>query len=192
MMRSIKSRGGLTRGRGFTDSVRLMWVHSAHVCGEVHNAMTILTDLQHQTSEQHIELGTSIIKRDNSDLIKVQNWFEKHDPFDQSEPNLKSLSSGVIASTESGINCDKIEKVGEEIQKSLDGKALQDASVKRKDMVKTLENLKSGVIIKEEMIRIDPMVLFPRLMLILQRETDPAPYFPTSYCPSLQLFSKMD
>ena len=75
MMRSIKSRGGLTRARGFTDSVRLMWVHSAHVCGEVHNAMTILTGLQHQTSEQHIKLGRSRIKRDNSDSIKVQNWF---------------------------------------------------------------------------------------------------------------------
>ena len=28
MMRSIKSRGGLTQGRRFTDTVRLMWVHS--------------------------------------------------------------------------------------------------------------------------------------------------------------------
>ena len=75
------------------------------------------------------------------------------------------------------MNCDKIEKVGEEIQKSLDGKALQDASVKRKDMVKTLENLKSGVITEKEMIYIDPMALFARLMLILQREADPVPYF---------------
>ena len=147
------------------------------MCVEVHNAMTTLTGLQHQTSEQHIELGRSKIKRDNSDLIKVQNWFKKHDPFDQSEPNLKSLSSGVIASTESGINCDKIEKVGEEILKSLDEKALQDASVKRKDMVKTLENLQSSVIIEKDTIHIDPTVLFARLMLILQREVDPAPYF---------------
>ena len=59
-------------------------------------------------------------------------------------------------------------------------------------MVKTLENLKCGVIIKKEMIHIDHMLLFARLMLILQREAAPAPYFPTSYCPSLQLFSKMD
>ena len=82
----------------------------------------VRTGLQHQTSEQHIELGTSRIKRDNSNLIKVQNWFEKHDPFDQSEPNLKSLSPGVIASTESGINCDKTEKVGEEIQNLMMGR----------------------------------------------------------------------
>ena len=44
-------------------------------------------------------------------------------------------------------------------------------------MVKTLENLKSGIIIEKETIHIDPMVLFARLMLILQREADPAPYF---------------
>ena len=44
-------------------------------------------------------------------------------------------------------------------------------------MVKTLENLKSGVIIEKETIHIDPMALFARLMLILQREADPAPYF---------------
>eukprot|EP00794_Sanderia_malayensis_P018452 gene18452-20301_t len=68
-------------------------------------------------------------------------------------------------------------EVGEKIQITLDGKALQDASAKRKDMVRTLENLKIGVIIEKETIHINRMVLFARLMLILQRETDPAPYF---------------
>ena len=31
MMRSLKSRGGLTRGKGMTDSVRHQWVHSTDV-----------------------------------------------------------------------------------------------------------------------------------------------------------------
>lgn len=57
-------------------------------------------------------------------------------------------------STESGMNRDLIEKVGEEIQNSLDGKALQGACVKRKDMVKTLENLKCGAIIEKKTIHI--------------------------------------
>ena len=77
MMRSIKSRGGLTQDRVFTDTVRLLWIHCAHMCGEVHNAMATLTDHQHQTSEQHIELGKSRLYRDNADLIKVQKLFEK-------------------------------------------------------------------------------------------------------------------
>ena len=45
MMRSIKSRGGLTRCRGFTEPVRLMWMYSMHNCTQVHDAITSLTVL---------------------------------------------------------------------------------------------------------------------------------------------------
>ncbi len=64
MMRSIKSRGGLTRGRGVTETVRLQWIYSMHKCAGVHDAMTATTKLKHKTSEQHIELGTSRGKHD--------------------------------------------------------------------------------------------------------------------------------
>ena len=45
LMRTIKSRGGLTRGRGVTESVRVMWVNSMHRCASVHNAMSNLTGM---------------------------------------------------------------------------------------------------------------------------------------------------
>ena len=45
MMTSIKSRGVLTRCRGFTEAVRLMWMYSMHRCAQVHGAMMSLTDL---------------------------------------------------------------------------------------------------------------------------------------------------
>ena len=177
MTRSIKIRGGLTRGRGFTDTVRLMWVYSAHACGEIHNAMTSLTWLLHRTSEQHIELGQSRIKRDNDDLRKIQSWFDQFEPFDPNESNLKSLSSGLVASDESGVNCDKVEEIGEAIQKSLDKVALRDAAIKRKEQVKTLESLQVGIEIDKDSVHIDPMILFARLMVLLQREEDPDSYF---------------
>lgn len=63
MMRSIKTRGGLTRGRGVTETVHLQWIHSMHKCAGVHDAMTTATNLKHRTSEQHVELGTSRSKR---------------------------------------------------------------------------------------------------------------------------------
>lgn len=59
MMRSIKSRVGLTRGGGVTASVRLQWICSMHKCAGIHDAMTIVTKLKHRTSEQHTELGAS-------------------------------------------------------------------------------------------------------------------------------------
>ena len=59
MMRSIKSRGGLTRGRGITESVRLQWILSMHKCAGIHEAMTTMTNMKTKTSEQHVELGRS-------------------------------------------------------------------------------------------------------------------------------------
>lgn len=51
-MRSLKSRGGLTRGRGVTESTRILWTNSMHRCAGVHNAMSNLTGMKHASSEQ--------------------------------------------------------------------------------------------------------------------------------------------
>ena len=59
MMRALKSRGGLTRGRGMTDSVISVWIHNMHACVSIYNVMTELTQNQHKTSEQHVELCAS-------------------------------------------------------------------------------------------------------------------------------------
>lgn len=71
MMRTLKSRGGLTKGRGMTESVTLTWIHSMHACAGIHSAMTELTNNQHKTSEQHVDLGASRMKRDNEDIEKI-------------------------------------------------------------------------------------------------------------------------
>ena len=87
-MRSIKSRGGLTRGRGITESVRLQWIFSMHKCSGIHDAMTTVTDLKTRASEQHIKLGRSRYKHDFQVLVKIQEWFDQHEPFDEQEVKL--------------------------------------------------------------------------------------------------------
>ena len=81
LMRSVKSRGGLTRGRGMTESVRLQWVHSAHRTGAVHEAVADFTGLKTYNSEQHPELGKSRKTRDYADLCKITDWLTDHNPF---------------------------------------------------------------------------------------------------------------
>ena len=93
LMRSLKSRGGVTRGRGITDSVKLLWVSSMRRCAGIHDAMGNLTQQRHRSSEQHVELGSSRIKRDNSDLKRLIDWFDAHEPFDPRQPLLQSISS---------------------------------------------------------------------------------------------------
>ena len=60
LMRSLKSRGGVTRGRGITDSVKLSSA-SMHRCAGIHDAMGNLTQQRHRSCEQHAELGSSRI-----------------------------------------------------------------------------------------------------------------------------------
>ena len=48
--------------------------------------MTELTGASRQTSEQHVQLTSSRISRDNKDLATVKEWFDLHIPFNQHEP----------------------------------------------------------------------------------------------------------
>ena len=99
-MRSLKTRGGLTRGKGMTENVILTWVHTIHTCAQGHNAMTQLTGNHHKTSNQHAELGASRIKRLSDDLEKIKLWIENHNPFDDNKPLLRSIATGLTARKE--------------------------------------------------------------------------------------------
>ena len=140
-MRGLEIRGGLTHGRGVSESARLLWVKTIHFCGSLHNAISNLTKVLHKTSEQHTELGQSRIKRDNDDLMKSSNWFKSHNPFTLEDSSLRSLSTGSTASEENDINCDDADGVGRSIQETLDNACIEDAKIHRKDQMKTLNSL---------------------------------------------------
>ena len=42
-MRSMKTSGGVTRGRGMTETQLLVWLMSLQICADVNNAMQQLT-----------------------------------------------------------------------------------------------------------------------------------------------------
>lgn len=86
MVRSVKSKGGLTRRKEVLESTCQLWLGSTHICADIHNAMTELTGASRQTSEQHVQLTSSRISRDNKDLATVKEWFDLHIPFNQHEP----------------------------------------------------------------------------------------------------------
>ena len=74
MMRSIKSRGGLTRGRGITESVRIVWVSTLHQCAAIYQTMSALVNDVCISSEQHVELGRARIAKDFQHLTVILNW----------------------------------------------------------------------------------------------------------------------
>ena len=179
MMRSIKSRGGLTRGRGITETVRLQWIYSMHKCAGVHDAMTTITNLKHNTSDQHVELGISRSKYDFRDLCSIQEWFDQHEPFDINEPRLRSLSSGLTATDGDGISCDITEQIGAKLQERLDNVTVTvtDGSIKRSEQARSLDHLLPGFKVDKKQVHINPTILFSRLIAIIQRGEEITPYF---------------
>ena len=80
-MRSLKSIGGLTHGSGITKEMRNLWTLSAPVTSEYNSAMQDFTDLTYTTSPQHKDSTEARIKRDASDLEKIQTKLAACSPF---------------------------------------------------------------------------------------------------------------
>ena len=131
-----------------------------HHRAAIHDAMQFLTNQRRTTSEQHVDLSKSRRLRDACDLQKMLSWFADHDPFSDEIAELRSLSTGLTACDADGINCDDAEKIGAQIQASLDGISYNDAKIKRSQQVRMMQDLQPGVRIHDKTIKIDPSVLF--------------------------------
>ena len=95
LMGLLKGRSGLTRGRGVNENVRHIWVHTMHRSTAIHDAMSTLTERQRKSSEQHLDMTKSRCNRDFADMMKLKEWFNLHEPFDENVPGLRSISSGM-------------------------------------------------------------------------------------------------
>lgn len=166
LMRSLKSRGGLTHGRGMTESVRLQWVHSMHHFLALHNAMKSLSGKQHSTPEDHIDCSTASRSRDTEDLNKIIDWLNTNNPYSNDTEDLKSLSTGLIATQD--INCDESEQIGYELQCELDI-SFADAKIKRTAKVKSLIHLQPGIVLEQQTVHIEPEILMLMCLEIAKR-----------------------
>lgn len=70
LMRALKAQGGLTRGRGLTDSVLAKWVSAMPDCPKISDAAETFTGSKTKFSEQHVELRDSREVRDLRDINK--------------------------------------------------------------------------------------------------------------------------
>ena len=73
LMRSLKSSGGLTRGRGFEDNVRHLWVKSISYTAAVHESMIRLSGVNTGSSDQNKEMGFARQICDFDDCNKLYN-----------------------------------------------------------------------------------------------------------------------
>ena len=104
LMRSLKTSGGLTQGRGITPSTIATWIKSMPATSRIIEAMEEFAGVEATSSEQHVDLREAHQRRDANDIQTFVAWFQEHNPFEKS-PELSSLSTGVLASD--SLDCDR-------------------------------------------------------------------------------------
>ena len=93
LMRSMKTSGGLTRGRGTTEQQRLIWLLSMPACAEVNKSMQELTGVSYNTGEQNKDITKARMARDWKDTTTVLKYLQDKNPF-TSDTSLRNISTG--------------------------------------------------------------------------------------------------
>ncbi|VDI45288.1 Hypothetical predicted protein [Mytilus galloprovincialis] len=96
LMRSLKTTGGMTRGRGMSEGQRAQWILSMPDCAEMNNALQEFTGVNYGTSDQHKEGGESRRSRDCQDLKTFLSFLISRSPFVE-ETSLRNIETGVSA-----------------------------------------------------------------------------------------------
>ena len=172
LMRSIKTRGGLTRGRGMNEDVRHLWVLSLSDSADIHQAMMDVSGLIVKSSEQHVEMGMARRSRDYAHCKIFLEWLQQRNPFSYEDQHLHSLSLGLVSDGHDGVNCDRAEEIGQMIQEKLDNVPILECKIKRKDQVLPLIALQNKIKLDNESVVVNPTMLFTRLVAIAQRERE--------------------
>ncbi|KAL8602370.1 hypothetical protein ACOMHN_022883 [Nucella lapillus] len=171
LMRSLKTSGGLTRGTGFGERQRLVWLLSMPACAEINSAMQTLSGITFTTSEQHKETSTTRQARDHKDTQTLVSYLTDRSPF-LSDPSLRSIASGRVA--DDTANVDNAKNIGKKMLDGMTEKNVLEVVIRKKDVAVTLAtNL--AVRVNDEPIIIDPLLLFQRLLKIAQSTPETIP-----------------
>ena len=165
LMRSIKTTGGLTRGRGLTETHRIVRLLSMPYVADINNAMQTLTGV-HYTSSEHKDITIARVHRDMNDILKLLNFLECRNPF-MEDSGLRNIANGVMANA--AVNTDKPLSVGNSILKQMTGQKIGEYKFQKKNQV-TLINIKHVETVKNNQM-IDQQLLFQRLLIVAKRST---------------------
>ena len=179
-MRALKTRGGLTRGRRITETQRLIWVLSTPACSEINSAMQDATGTTFTTSEQHKENNSTRMAKHSSDIKDLLQYLTQRNPFSTDVPmSLRNISTGITA--HASVNCDTAKHVGQKIIQSMTDQKVVEHTFRKKDRAVTMGRIRS-VKIRDEVVSVDPLLLFQRLLTAGDRSGELPDIFTYEMC----------
>ena len=122
-MRTMKVQGGLMHGRGvMSETHRNKWLLSLPMCATVNESMQEHSKHSFSTSEQHEELASARVKRDNEDTENHSKVLRENNSFERAE-DLRSITNDLTA--DDNVDVHKAKQVGEIFDKMYGENALQ-------------------------------------------------------------------
>ena len=155
-MRSLKTTGGLTWGRGMTELQTTVWLLSNPTCAEVNRAMQEVTNVVYEANEQHKETSQVRLRRDFKDSLKILQFVIARNPFDNRK-ELTGIDTGEIAIAT--VNVDQAKKIASDILESMCGNPTKYHTFEKKDTTVTVK-VRSTVQTNGEIIAVDPLLMF--------------------------------
>ena len=162
-MAGIKSTGGLTHGRGFNESTRIIFLLSRPVCAEISHSVFEIAGLSLAQGDGHRDLASSRINRDMADINKLLQIFSEQNPFNKTSTKLVSLSTGLVA--DESVDVVDAQRVGNKILNSMVGASVAKYKFSQKNQVKTLASVLHIKTASGDRIEMNSQCLYQRLLV---------------------------
>ena len=174
LMCSLKSIGGLSHGRGWSEAQQLSWLLSRPTCAEYNHSIQKLTSVSFLSSDQHTPTHSwstgARMTRDKQDVDKLTTFFTTYDPFSP-DPTLHCIATGVVAST--SANVDDAQSIGVKILDDMVDQEVNQYTFPVSSKAKTLA-ARPEIEVNGEKVSVNPQLLFQRLSVATSTQTDEA------------------
>ena len=146
LMRLIKSRGGLTRGRGITESTMETFTGSLPTTVPICEALENFCNITSGSSDQHKDLRPSSTDKVGKVYDKFVDWLDYHFPFPEESSALVNISNGIVADDD--VNCFQAFAVGFEAASKIDDLPFSDV----KDKVFTMSSVANKIKCRDRIV----------------------------------------
>ncbi|GBO28443.1 hypothetical protein AVEN_103963-1 [Araneus ventricosus] len=188
LMKNMKTFGGLTHGRGVSDSILARWTQGMTALQHICDGIEKFCGVDLTSSDQHLKISDSRVHRDNYDCRKMVEWFKQYNPFPENS-NLISISTGVVG--DSRINCHMAKEEGILGIKRIEGNNFYTVKFRRNDRVQPLALMSNAIKVHDESVSINPTTLFQRISITKQSDEELEDFLTYELCPfPLPLFDE--
>ncbi|GFW70671.1 uncharacterized protein TNCV_2922261 [Trichonephila clavipes] len=166
LMKGMSVEGGPFK-RGATESVVYKWITGVIYRQDIIEGIENFCNISFNKSHQHSDSTDARIDRDDIDVKLLVDFFVQHSPFPDTDAII-STATGITGDKD--INCYDAFEQGLTVMKKTEGQNLRELKLSRTDKINPLLAKNSKIEIREDVITVEPLLLFQRTGVLKNTE----------------------